>query len=154
MLKFVSYDIVFQEVPNEVSLALNLSLCPNRCFGCHSPWLWQDKGTELNKPNIDILLERYFGGITCVCFMGGDNDAKQINLLAKHIKEKYKIKTAWYSGKENISQDIDLQNFNFIKLGPYIEKLGGLVKKNTNQKMYQITKDLQLEDITFKMQKH
>ena len=42
MLKYVNCDIVFQEVPNEVALAINISGCPCHCPGCHSPYLWQD----------------------------------------------------------------------------------------------------------------
>ena len=29
MLKYANYDIVFQEVPDEVTLAINISNCPN-----------------------------------------------------------------------------------------------------------------------------
>ena len=36
MLKYVNHDIVFQEFPDEVTLAINLSCCPNGCTGCHS----------------------------------------------------------------------------------------------------------------------
>ncbi len=35
MLKYVNYDIVFQEFPDEVTLAINLSSCPNGSPGCH-----------------------------------------------------------------------------------------------------------------------
>ena len=44
MLKYAGYDIVFQEIPDEVTLALNLSGCPNGCPGCHSPHLQRDEG--------------------------------------------------------------------------------------------------------------
>ena len=47
MLKYVNYDIVFQEFPDEVTLAINLSLCPNGCPGCHSAYLKDDIGEEL-----------------------------------------------------------------------------------------------------------
>ena len=33
MLKYVNHDIVFQEFPDEVTLAINLSLCPTYAFG-------------------------------------------------------------------------------------------------------------------------
>ena len=39
MLKYYNYDIVFQEYPDEVTLAINLTMCPNRCVGCHSAYL-------------------------------------------------------------------------------------------------------------------
>ena len=44
MLKYVNYDIVFQEFPDEVTLAINLSLCPVCCPGCHSQFLQTDVG--------------------------------------------------------------------------------------------------------------
>ena len=47
MLKYTTYDIVFQEFPDEVTLAVNLSLCPNGCPGCHSSYLQGDLGEEL-----------------------------------------------------------------------------------------------------------
>ena len=48
MLKYYNYDIVFQEYPDEVTLAINLTLCPNRCVGCHSAFLRDDIGEELS----------------------------------------------------------------------------------------------------------
>lgn len=44
MLTYVNHDIVFQEFPDEVTLAINLSRCPPRCPGCHRPYLKQDAG--------------------------------------------------------------------------------------------------------------
>ena len=38
MLKYANFDIVFQEVPDEVTLAINISNCPNQCVGCHSKY--------------------------------------------------------------------------------------------------------------------
>ncbi len=72
MLKYTDYDIVFQEIPDEVTLAVNLSGCPHRCKGgCHSPHLQQDIGEELNEEAISRLLQLYEHSITCICFMGG-----------------------------------------------------------------------------------
>ena len=90
---------MFQEVPNEVTLALNISGCPNRCKGCHSPHLWEDTGEELTTDLLDGLLERYGVGITCVCFMGGDQDPAYVAELAAFVHARG-YKTAWYSGRE------------------------------------------------------
>ena len=54
MLKYVNHDIVFQEFPDEVTLAVNLSRCPCACPGCHSTYLWGDNGEELTE---DYVLE-------------------------------------------------------------------------------------------------
>ncbi len=140
MLKFASYDIVFQEVPDEVSLAINISACPNHCPGCHSPHLQEDIGTPLDETVLADLLDTYQGAITCVCFMGGDIDSKAVEELAYFVKQQTgnHIKTAWYSGKPNLPQNCNLSYFDFIKLGPYIEKYGGLDSPSTNQKFYKI----------------
>ena len=53
MLKYVGYDIVFQEIPDQVTLAINLSLCPNHCVGCHSPYLRNDVGNVLDEKALD-----------------------------------------------------------------------------------------------------
>lgn len=149
MLKFVSYDIVFQEVPNEVSLAINLAACPNGCKGCHSPYLQQDIGEVLNEEVLDKLLNKYQDAITCVCFMGGDADAKSVEYLSHFVKNKKdnRLKTAWYSGRATLPKSCYLQVFDYLKLGPYIEKYGGLDKPTTNQRFYKI-EDGKMEDRT------
>ena len=96
MLKYANFDIVFQEVPDEVTLAINISNCPNQCVGCHSQYLWYDVGDVLDKEALDELVDKYKSGITCVCFMGGDADPYDVANLAMHVKNKYKdMKTAW-----------------------------------------------------------
>ena len=135
-MKVASFDIVFQEVPNEVSLALNISGCPNRCKGCHSPHLWEDTGEELTTDLLEGLLNRYGAGITCVCFMGGDQDSAYVAQLASFIRARG-LKTAWYSGREfDIATCPEAEQFDYIKTGPYIEALGGLKNPITNQRMY------------------
>ena len=57
IMKIASYDIVFQDVPGEVTLSLNLSQCPNRCPGCHSPLLQDDIGLLLDDDMLDEMLE-------------------------------------------------------------------------------------------------
>ena len=44
MFRYINTDIVFQEFPDEVTLAINISECPCRCPGCHSQFLWADRG--------------------------------------------------------------------------------------------------------------
>ena len=49
-LKFTIEQIVWQEVPGEVSLAFLFSGCPLRCKGCHSADTWKEGiGTELTE---------------------------------------------------------------------------------------------------------
>ena len=149
MLKTTGYDIVFQEIPGETTLAINLSNCPFRCPGCHSPYLQEDVGTPLTEELLFSFIEKYADEITCIAFMGGDSDATGLYGYVKLIKEKYpNLKTAWYSGRiSEIGVEKILNYLDFIKLGPYREELGSLKSKTTNQRLYRI-KNNKLENIT------
>lgn len=141
MLRYADYDIVFQEIPDEVTLAINLSNCPNQCKGCHSPHLMQDIGEPLTEESLSLLLNKYGKTVTCVCFMGGDAFPDELARLAGflHHQTIAKVKVGWYSGKEEWPETIPLCYFQYIKLGPYIEALGGLKSPRTNQRLYKIT---------------
>ena len=154
MLRFVNYDIVFQEVPGEVTLAINLSNCPNRCKGCHSSYLMGNVGMILDQNSLDVLLNKYGEAITCVCFMGGDASPKEVEELADyaHRKTNGRLKTAWYSGKPTLPNNCLISHFDYIKLGPYIEHLGGLDADTTNQRFYRIDNEMMI-DVTHSFQK-
>lgn len=132
-MKYVDTLVGFNEVPNEISLCINLSQCPNNCHNCHSSYLAEDIGTPLTEDGLDRLVTN---GISCVCLMGGDMFPEEINNLARHIKYDLKLKVCWYSGKEELSDKINLDNFDYYKLGPYKEELGPLNSKTTNQKFF------------------
>ena len=149
MLKYVDTDIVFQEFPDEVTLAINLSNCPCRCPGCHSTFLWKDVGDALTPEAIEKLLNEHGERITCIGFMGGDSEPEAIDRLAAYMRMQHKeIKVGWYTGRTTIAAEIQLPHFDYIKMGPYIRHLGGLDSRRTNQHMYRITEDRKLEDIT------
>jgi anaerobic ribonucleoside-triphosphate reductase activating protein len=150
-MKFVDTAITFSEIPDEITLCINISNCPNNCPGCHSSYLTKDIGIILNTSELSRLI-RENQGISCVCLMGGDSDPDYINFLAKHIKDNFKLKTAWYSGKNELSLEIQLCNFDYIKIGSYIKELGPLTDKNTNQRLYMIISD-EMIDITHKFWK-
>ncbi|MCK8622577.1 anaerobic ribonucleoside-triphosphate reductase activating protein [Prevotella sp. E13-27] len=151
MLKYVNTGIVFQEIPDEVTLAINISNCPCRCPGCHSHYLWEDIGLPLDTDAIDDFINSYGRDITCIAFMGGDGDPKGVNLLAQYIHEEHQqFKVAWYSGRLRIPAGINKNDFDFIKIGPYIRHLGPLNKSTTNQRLYQQKPDGSFEDITYK----
>jgi len=142
MLKCYSYDIVCQEIPDEITLAVNISCCPNRCPGCHSPWLWEDAGEEMTEGMLTSLIDRYSAAITCFCFMGGDAHPEDVESISRWLKEKYPhIKTAWYSGAEKLPEGFDIRILDYLKLGPYREELGGLKSHTTNQALYRIDKE-------------
>ena len=137
MLKYVNTDVVFQEIPDEVTLAINISNCPCHCPGCHSHYLWEDVGLSLDKEAIDAFITKYGKNITCLAFMGGDCDPKGVNQLAQYIHEEYpQYKVGWYSGRLRIPSVVKKTDFDYIKVGPYIRHLGPLGKPTTNQRMY------------------
>lgn len=156
MIKYLETLITFAEIPDEITLCINITNCPCNCNGCHSSYLSKDIGEELNNDVLDKLISDN-SGISCIAFMGGDSSPKEINDLAKYVKDKYSISIAWYSGRQELSKDINLDNFDYIKLGPYIKELGPLTSKTTNQRLYQYGKffsdytiDKCWRDITYK----
>lgn len=131
-------SVVFNEVPDEVTLAIEITNCPGHCEGCHSPWLREDIGEELTLEVLNELIDKN-RGITCVCFMGEGKDPEALKKLAYSIKLRsdYPYKTALYSGRYELDKDYD-RYFDYLKIGPYIEKYGPLNKKTTNQRFYEI----------------
>lgn len=158
MLKYVDTKVVFAEVPDEITLAINISNCPCHCVNCHSAYLAEDVGEPLTKEALSELINSN-KGITCIAFMGGDAEPLTIDKLAEFIKETYpEIKIAWYSGRQGISQEINIDNFDFIKIGPYLKEYGPLNCKSTNQRFFKVfhtsAKKSKLYDITYKFQKN
>ena len=149
MLKYVNTGIVFQEIPDEVTLAINISNCPCHCPGCHSHYLWEDIGLPLNTDAIDAFISQYGRNITCIAFMGGDGDPKGVDMLAQYIHEEHpQYKVAWYSGRLRITSAVNKTDFDYIKIGPYIKHLGPLKQPTTNQRLYRQNDTGEFEDIT------
>ena len=95
-MKYENTGIVFQEVPDEVTLAINITNCPCRCPGCHSKYLWADTGTELTHESIDNFVREYGNNITCIALMGGDAEPESVNEIASYIRRAHQnIKVAW-----------------------------------------------------------
>ena len=145
-MKVASYDIVFQEIPEEVTLALNISQCPCHCQGCHSPHLAEDIGEQLTTELLQNLLDRYRSAVTCVCIMGGDAMPEEVNEWLAYIHGLGK-KTGWYSGRDTKAPEVENDNLDYLKIGAYIEEKGGLKQPTTNQRLYRRS-DNDWEDIT------
>lgn len=148
-MKYVNEQIVFSEIPDEVTLAINISGCPCRCPGCHSKYLWNDIGDVLTHEILDKMIEKYRGEITCVSFMGGDGCISDLNDVAYYMKNIHpELKLAWYSGRTIVSPLVMKELFDYIKVGPYIAHLGPLNKPSTNQRLYKKIGYDQWKDIT------
>ena len=157
MLKYANYNIVFQEVPDEVTLAINITNCPNHCPHCHSKYLWEDTGTVLDQRELDDLVAKYRPGITCVCFMGGDIAPQDVANLAQHLKSQHHgLHVGWYSGKNELPKAFNDEVFDYIKLGRFDENCGPLDSPTTNQRMMKRLADGRVKDITewFRRNKH
>ena len=159
-MKYTDTQITFSEFPDEIALCINISNCSFHCPGCHSPELWKDVGTILNQNSLAKLIDKN-KGITCVGFMGGNPET--INTLAAFIKNgiSKNLKVGWYWGGGEVPENIDLLNFDYIKIGSYVKEKGGLDNPNTNQIMFKVTKGHTgigilplLDDITYKFWKH
>ncbi|MGN1263944.1 MAG: anaerobic ribonucleoside-triphosphate reductase activating protein [Prevotella sp.] len=149
MLKYVNKGVVFQEIPDEVTLSINLSNCPCRCPGCHSQYLWQNIGDPLTPMVLEEFVKEYGSDITCICFMGGDAEPIYINNLARYIhREHPNLKVAWYSGRTRIPSTVCKTDFDYIKIGPYIKHLGCLKERTTNQRLYKKAAGDDFTDIT------
>jgi anaerobic ribonucleoside-triphosphate reductase activating protein len=160
VLKYVNTSIVFQEIPDEVTLAINISNCPCHCPGCHSPYLWQNIGDPLTPLVLDQLIGEYGGDITCICFMGGDAEPVYVNTLARYIHKGHpQYKVAWYSGDDEVDFYEYGWFFDYIKVGSYKKELGPLNKPTTNQRLYKIDRlynqqQILVKDITNKFWKY
>lgn len=151
MLKYIDTKVVFQEIPKEITLAINISGCPVKCPDCHSKYLWEDIGESLTEDSLSALINNN-KGISCVAFMGGDADVEYLYKLFSFVKQEYPdIKVAWYSGVQREVKNMNLSDIDYIKIGPYIKNKGPLDSPLTNQKMYKVHKhkgSVLLMDIT------
>lgn len=154
MLKYVNTGVVFQEIPDEVTLSINLSNCPCHCPGCHSQYLWENIGTPLTPLVLEQMVREYGAEITCVCFMGGDAEPEYVGKLARYLRREHpELKVAWYSGRVRIAPDIRKSDFDYIKVGPYIKHLGCLKDRTTNQRLYKRASGDDFTDITYRFWK-
>ncbi len=135
-MKYSSSQIVFQEIPTEISLAYQITGCPLRCAGCHSSDLWSSSsGQDLKLGSLVKDLVKYREYISCVLFLGGEWDELGLEELLNCIKS-HNLKTALYTGLEiqQVSRRI-LNLLDYLKYGPYQANLGPLTSSTTNQKL-------------------
>lgn len=144
-MKYSDEHICLQEVPDEISICVSIMGCPLHCIGCHSPWLWdtsEEEGRNLNEGEVLRLVRRH-PGATCFCFLGGDWNTRRLQELIYWLKRNTNLKVALYSGRDLdtfVKEDssINLSTIDYLKVGRYVEALGGLDSKVTNQRMYKL----------------
>ncbi len=138
MIKFVKEltSVVLEEIPDMVSLAVEISNCQGNCIGCHSPFLKENIGEELTHQEISNMIEDNYG-VNCFLFLGEGNDMEALKEAARYVKERHHIQVALYSGRKAVEDEL-FSLFDYIKVGPYIASYGPLNSVTTNQRLYKI----------------
>lgn len=149
-MRYVSRQIVFREIPEEISLSYMISGCGMKCPGCHSADAWSPKaGEELTLARFCGDIEKYRSQITCVLFLGGEWSSGAL-IERLEIARLLSLKTALYTG-EYVIDDRIRSRLNYLKVGPYVRALGGLESPNTNQRLYDLSND---RCLNYYFQKH
>lgn len=149
-LFFSHPQIVLQEVPDEISLAISISGCKNQCKDCHSSFTWQDNyGEVLSNEKLISLLSKN-ENITCVLFYGGEWNEKRLLELFDIVLIK-NLKICLYTGLEfdKISDRIK-DKIHYLKVGSYIKERGGLSSSDTNQRMYNMKEKKDITEMFWK----
>lgn len=155
MLKYTDVSVTFAEIPDEINLCFSISNCDGLCEGCHSSELRSDVGSNLQADILPLLQKN--SDITCVVFLG--EGRKQGNTIEewRHLVEMIRffhphLKVALYSGRTDIEENF-WWLWDYVKVGPYIERLGPLNSPTTNQRLYAINREEKIKtDITYKFQ--
>lgn len=138
MIKYIPSmtSVVMEEIPDMVTLAVDITNCQGNCIGCHSPFLKQDIGVELTPREVDHMISDNFG-VNCFLFLGEGSDKDALLDIARYVKEKFALKIALYSGRESVENSI-YSLFDYVKVGPYISEYGPLDSPTTNQRLYSV----------------
>ena len=143
MIKYVprTNNVVLEEIPDRVTLAVEISNCQGSCVGCHSPFLKNDVGQELTPEVVDSLIADNFG-VNCFLLLGEGKDPGAVLAIASHLRMRHPdIETAIYSGRTEVEPEL-FDAFDYVKVGPYIPEFGPLNKETTNQRLYYHREDI------------
>jgi len=136
-MRYAFAEVVFQEVPDEISLLFFICGCPHRCIGCHSARLWDaDQGEALTLEVFTGWLDRYQGLVTCILFFGGEWWPARL-LACLELAQRRGFKTCLYTGQEDVLPEIK-QQLNYLKTGRWYPQRGGLNRPDTNQKFLRL----------------
>lgn len=129
-MRILNYFTSFQEVPDNLSLCFSVFGCPHSCRNCS--WRNEKNFLKLTPQDILEIVNKNKEFIDCVCFLGGEWEPEFKEVLS--MCKKTGLLTCLYTGLEDIKDMDILSNLDFVKVGPYIENLGGLQSETTNQK--------------------
>lgn len=141
-LPVVNKGITLTEVPNRIAVFFEIGNCMVHCPGCHSPELWDTNYTKCTETLEDIeayIEEQYAKGANAVLFMGGLRSSLPgskafIYEILKPLAEKgYEI-CLYDGGTYSLALEKASAYCKWLKIGPYVESLGGLDSPTTNQR--------------------
>ncbi len=132
-MNYYQKDVVFQEVPGEISLSYFVCGCPLNCSGCHSSYTWNEhSGQKLTLAVFLSDLKKYKGFLSCVLFMGGEWHEQEL-ILYLNVARNQGLKTCLYTGLDEVSPELR-DACTYLKTGRWIPQLGGLDAPSTNQR--------------------
>ena len=139
VLRYQAVAETFAEIPDEICLTISISGCKIRCPGCHSKFLWENKGDKLDIKELRRLVQEH-EHVSCILLMGGEHHTSTIENLFIDLRLEFgnKYKLAWFRGDENLYAG---RFCDYIKIGPYVEFLGPLTSKTTNQRLYRVVRE-------------
>lgn len=133
-MNYLSQQITFREIPDEVCLSFLITGCPVRCPDCNSKDSWsQNSGRPLTLEIFQSLLNEKKNWITCVLFLGGEWEQENLLLFLQRAQQ-LNFKTALFTGLDQIAPEIQF-HLDYLKTGPYRKELGGLESPRTNQRL-------------------
>lgn len=141
-IPIVGRGVTLTEIPDHIAVYFEIGGCYQNCPGCHSP----HHKSEGVLSSIDYLVnyaeDQKVKGANAVVLMGGTT-SKYLNKheLAEIIQKLSAIlPVGLYSGDSRDDFFMNNENLHWYKYGSYVESLGGLTSKDTNQRFYQRNK--------------
>ena len=146
-----SFSTGFIDVPSQISLNVFVSGCRKRCPNCQNPELQEFSNLRWVDADLFNEIMGRFPLSSWVCFLGGDAvyQARGLEALAKEAKN-YGKNVCLYTGMSY--EELDFLNKTDIDLiidGEYVEKLGGVHQKTTNQRIFLRFKDKGFLSVNF-----
>lgn len=136
-MQIYSEMITLQDVPDEIAYTISVYGCKLGCKNCS--WSNVDiKPYEFTINMLDNKLKEIGNYISCVCFLGGEWYRHELIDMLDIVK-KYNLKTCLYTGLELFDVDVYIRDkLDYIKVGRYIDELGGLKSYSTNQTFWDL----------------
>jgi anaerobic ribonucleoside-triphosphate reductase activating protein len=141
MVKYYVSRVVFEEIPDKVTLSFSITNCQGTCKGCHSAFLRRDIGEMIDCTILDRKFVKTIKNVNCVLFLGEGTDLQALIEMSEHLRKNYNLETAIYSGRDEVEDEL-FEHFDYVKVGSYQADKGPLNKETTNQRLYYHREDI------------